>query len=149
VPGDLGFPVFATPLGRIGMLICYDGWFPEAWRLPALQGGDIVCVPTNSVPILGQDPDREAMANILCMAAAHSNSPFVAAADHIGRERQRGGDRLRRMQSLRRAAQAALERLQPGAARPAQGPLRRDAGRRRAAGLVLSRDRGAQTKLRG
>lgn len=86
-PGDLGFPVYKTPLGRIAMLICYDCWFPEAWRLCALQGADIVCVPTNWVPIPGQDPDREAMANVLCMAAAHSNSFFVAAADRIGTER--------------------------------------------------------------
>lgn len=85
-PGDLAFPVFHTPLGRLGMLICYDCWFPEAWRLLALQGADIVCVPTNWVPIPGQDPGREAMANILCMAAAHSNSVFVAAADRIGEE---------------------------------------------------------------
>lgn len=86
-PGDLGFPVFRTPIGRIGMMICYDCWFPEAWRLCALQGADIVCVPTNWVPIPGQDPNREAMANILVMAAAHSNSIFVAAADRVGTER--------------------------------------------------------------
>lgn len=86
-PGDLGFPVFRTPIGRIGMMICYDGWFPEAWRLCALQGADIVCVPTNWVPIPGQDETREAMANILVMAAAHSNSIFVAAADRVGTER--------------------------------------------------------------
>jgi predicted amidohydrolase len=86
-PGDLGFPVFEAPIGRIGMAICYDGWFPETYRLCALQGADIVCVPTNWVPIPGQDPKREAMANILCMAAAHSNSLFIAAADRVGKER--------------------------------------------------------------
>jgi predicted amidohydrolase len=86
-PGDLGFPVYATPIGRIGMLICYDGWFPEAYRLCALQGADIVCVPTNWVPIPGQDPSQPAMANVLAMAAAHSNSLFIAAADRIGTER--------------------------------------------------------------
>ena len=86
-PGDLGFPVYATPIGRIGMLICYDGWFPEAWRLCALQGADIVCVPTNWVPIPGQAADQPAMANVLAMAAAHSNSVFVAAADRVGTER--------------------------------------------------------------
>ena len=86
-PGDVGFPVFATPHGRIGVMICYDGWFPEAYRLLALQGADLVCMPTNWVPIPGQDPAREAMANILCMAAAHSNSLFVAAADRVGVER--------------------------------------------------------------
>lgn len=86
-PGDLGFPVYATPIGRIGMLICYDGWFPEAYRLCALQGADIVCVPTNWVPIPGQDPSQPAMANVLAMAAAHSNSIFIAAADRVGTER--------------------------------------------------------------
>lgn len=86
-PGDLGFPVFPTGIGRIGMCICYDGWFPESYRLMALQGADIVCVPTNWVPIPGQDPKREAMANILVMAAAHSNSIFIAAADRVGTER--------------------------------------------------------------
>lgn len=86
-PGDLGFPVYRTPIGRIGMAICYDGWFPETYRLCALQGADIVCVPTNWVPIPGQDPKREAMANILVMAAAHSNSLFIACADRVGVER--------------------------------------------------------------
>lgn len=86
-PGNLGFPVFKTPIGRIGTFICYDGWFPESYRLCALQGADIVCIPTNWVPIPGQDPKREVMANILCMAAAHSNSLFVAAADRVGVER--------------------------------------------------------------
>lgn len=86
-PGDLGFPVFTTPIGRIGMAICYDGWFPESYRLCALEGADIVCVPTNWVPIPGQDPKRQAMAGILCMAAAHSNSLFIAAANRVGEER--------------------------------------------------------------
>lgn len=86
-PGDLGYPVFATPIGRIGVLICYDGWFPETWRLCALQGADIVCVPTNWVPVPGQASDQFAMANILVMAAAHSNSMFIAAADRVGIER--------------------------------------------------------------
>jgi predicted amidohydrolase len=86
-PGDLGFPVFDTPYGRIGCQICYDCWFPESFRLAALQGAELMCVPTNWVPIPGQDPKREAMANILVMAAAHSNSFFVIAADRVGTER--------------------------------------------------------------
>jgi N-carbamoylputrescine amidase len=86
-PGDLGFPVFHTAIGRIGMAICYDGWFPETFRLAALQGADIVCVPTNWVPIPGQVEGREAMANILAMAAAHSNSIYIACADRVGTER--------------------------------------------------------------
>jgi predicted amidohydrolase len=86
-PGNLGFPVFPTPIGRIGVAICYDGWFPETYRLIALQGADIVCVPTNWVPIPGQHEGREAMANILAMAAAHTNSMFIACADRVGTER--------------------------------------------------------------
>ncbi|TKI05341.1 nitrilase family protein [Martelella alba] len=86
-PGNLGFPVFRTRIGTLACLICYDGWFPESYRLAALQGAEIICMPTNWVPIPGQDPKREAMANILVMAAAHSNSVFVAAADRVGVER--------------------------------------------------------------
>ncbi|WP_413737328.1 nitrilase family protein [Sodalis sp. RH21] len=86
-PGNLGFPVFKTRIGTLGCHICYDCWFPESFRLAALQGAEIVCVPTNWVPIPGQDPQREAMANIIVMAAAHTNSIFVAAADRVGTER--------------------------------------------------------------
>lgn len=85
--GDFGFPVVRTPMGRVAALICYDGWFPECWRLCALQGADIVCVPTNWVPMPNQPEDQLAMANILCMAGAHSNSVFVAAACRTGTER--------------------------------------------------------------
>lgn len=87
LPGDLGFPVFNTALGRIGVLICYDGWFPESYRECALGHADIVCVPTNWVPIPGQRSDREAMATILTMAAAHSNRLIIACASRIGVER--------------------------------------------------------------
>ena len=86
-PGNLGFPVFATPHGMIAMAICYDGWFPETYRSCALNGAELVCVPTNWVPIPGQDEKREAMSNILTMAAAHANSVFIAAADRVGTER--------------------------------------------------------------
>ena len=86
-PGNLGFPVYDTPFGRIGMLICYDSWFPESYRSCALNGADLVCLPTNWVPIPGQDAAREAMANILVMGAAHANSVYVAAANRIGVER--------------------------------------------------------------
>ena len=86
-PGDLGFPIIETPIGTLGVFICYDNWFSECYRICALQGADIICLPTNWVPIPGQDPDRQAMANIICMASAHTNSVYVAAADRVGEER--------------------------------------------------------------
>lgn len=86
-PGDHGFPVVTTPIGRLGMMICYDGWFPESYRALADQGVDIVCVPTNWVPIPGQAPDQPEMATILTMANAHCNGIIVAAADRVGIER--------------------------------------------------------------
>lgn len=86
-PGDLGFPVFRTPIGRIATFICYDGWFPESYRECALRGADIICIPTNWVPIPGQAEGQQAMATVLCMANAHSNSVYIAAADRVGVER--------------------------------------------------------------
>ena len=86
-PGNLGFPVYETALGRIGVGICYDGWFPEMYRLQALAGADVICVPTNWVPMPGQTAEYAAMANTLTMAAAHSNGLVIACADRIGVER--------------------------------------------------------------
>ncbi|KGS72881.1 beta ureidopropionase [Burkholderia pseudomallei MSHR5596] len=86
-PGNLGVPVFDTPVGRISIAICYDGWFPEVYRLAATQGADIVCVPTNWVPMPGQPADHPAMATTLAMAAAHSNGLMIACANRIGTER--------------------------------------------------------------
>lgn len=86
-PGDLGFPVFDTPLGRIGMHICYDGWFSEAYRLPALCGADLLCVPANWVPIPDQPDHLPKMANMLCSTHAHMNLVYIAAASRVGVER--------------------------------------------------------------
>lgn len=86
-PGNLGMPVFRIGAGRIAVAICYDIWFPETFRLAALQGADLLCVPTNWVPMPQQPAHLPVMANILAMAGAHANSMFVAAADRIGHER--------------------------------------------------------------
>lgn len=86
--GNSGFPVYNTAIGRIGVLICYDGWFPESWRMLALGGAELICVPTNWVPMPNSDHQPLAMANILVMGAAHANSVFIAAADRVGTERQ-------------------------------------------------------------
>jgi len=47
--GNLGLPVFDTGLGKIGMLVCFDWIFPEAWRVLALKGAAIICHPSNIV----------------------------------------------------------------------------------------------------
>jgi N-carbamoylputrescine amidase len=85
--GDLGLPVFDLPFGRIGIAICYDGWFPETFRRLALAGAELVCVPTNWVPMAGAESAAEPMANILHKAAAHTNGLYIACADRIGIER--------------------------------------------------------------
>ncbi|MBQ0113960.1 MAG: carbon-nitrogen hydrolase [Bacteroidales bacterium] len=45
-PGDLGFKAFKTKFGKIGVLICWDQWYPEASRLTAMKGADIIFYPT-------------------------------------------------------------------------------------------------------
>lgn len=85
--GDLGLPVVHTEVGRIASVICYDGWFPEVYRLLAVRGADIVCMPTAWVPAPAQPADRPAMATTLAMANAHSNGLNIACANRVGEER--------------------------------------------------------------
>ncbi|WP_248750227.1 nitrilase family protein [Pseudomonas sp. MWU15-20650] len=88
-PGNLGFPVFETPIGRIGLLICWDIWFPEVPRILTQQGADIICSLNNWVwtppPLF--DEAGKCMASYLTMTAAHANNVFIAAANRIGEER--------------------------------------------------------------
>jgi N-carbamoylputrescine amidase len=88
-PGDLGFPVFETPIGRIGLLICWDIWFPEVARILAQQGADIICSLNNWVwtppPLF--DATGKCMASYLTITAAHVNNVFIAAANRIGCDR--------------------------------------------------------------
>lgn len=85
-PGDLGLQVFHTPIGRMGMIICYDLWFPELIRIHALQGADLVLNVTNWVA--GSQEERDSrVTEAVCVAQAHLSSVFMAAADRIGVER--------------------------------------------------------------
>ncbi|MGQ9680477.1 MAG: nitrilase family protein [Candidatus Bathyarchaeia archaeon] len=85
-PGDLGLPVYNTPLGRLGMYICYDMWFPEMTRIYAMQGVDLILNVTNWVASDKPSEDGR-LTEAVCVANAYMNAVFIAAADRIGVER--------------------------------------------------------------
>lgn len=91
-PGDEGFSVFDTRIGRIGLLVCWDIWFPETARIVAQMGADIICIPTGWVwtPPPLYDAAGVCMAAHLTITAAHANNVFIATADRIGEERGAG-----------------------------------------------------------
>ncbi|MDQ3867352.1 MAG: carbon-nitrogen hydrolase [Actinomycetota bacterium] len=85
-PGSKPAPVVETLVGRVGVAICYDLYFPELVRGLALAGADVVALPTNS-PRLPR-PDGEPPIEITIAAAqAHLNRVFFAVCDRAGRER--------------------------------------------------------------
>jgi 5-aminopentanamidase len=85
-PGNAAPPVVSTRLGRIGVMICYDLEFPEWVRLPALDGAQLLCAPTNW-PAFPR-PDGERPAEIVrVQAGAAVNRMFIAACDRTGEER--------------------------------------------------------------
>jgi predicted amidohydrolase len=86
-PGDLGFPIFKTPYGRVGIMICYDGWFPETTRIYTLLGADIVCDPANWVDVPGMTIAEKTISAYVHMVMAHVNRIFLVCADRIGTER--------------------------------------------------------------
>jgi N-carbamoylputrescine amidase len=90
-PGDLGFKAFDTRVGRLGTLICWDQWYPEAARLTALQGAGILFYPT----AIGWHPaekathgaaQREAWRTIQ-RSHAIASGVFVAAVNRVGHEK--------------------------------------------------------------
>ena len=89
-PGDLGFSSFHTPHGRIGALVCWDQWFPEAARLSALRGSEMLFYPT----AIGWHPREKAewgeaqhsAWETVQRAHAIANGVFVAVANRVGRE---------------------------------------------------------------
>ena len=79
-PGDTGFRVWETPLGRISMLICYDLRFPEAMRAAALNGADVLALPTNW-------PDGSQNApEFVTRTRALENRIFLLACNRCGEE---------------------------------------------------------------
>ena len=84
-PGDSGYQVFSTPIGRIGMLICFDIWHFESFRILAGMGADVVCCPSNW-PV--EAPEAlHTLGPTLCLANASGNNIFIVAPDRIGVER--------------------------------------------------------------
>jgi len=86
-PGNLGYPVFRTRHGVIGVGICWDQWFPEVARVFALEGAEILFYPS----AIGSEPDRpgyssaEAWRTVI-RSHAIANGIFVAAVNRVGVE---------------------------------------------------------------
>jgi N-carbamoylputrescine amidase len=97
-PGDTGFRAWPTKFGKIGVLICWDQWYPEAARLTALAGAEIILYPT----AIGWHPREKRAKGALQHGAwetiqrAHAvaNGCYVAVCNRIGREQPAGGDGL-------------------------------------------------------
>ena len=89
-PGDLGFRSFETRQGRVGVLVCWDQWFPEAARLTALSGAEILFYPTaigwlDSEPRKAREIQRSAW-ELVQRSHAVTNGVFVAAVNRVGKE---------------------------------------------------------------
>jgi N-carbamoylputrescine amidase len=90
-PGDLGYRVFRTRYATIGVLVCWDQWYPEAARLTALQGADILFYPTaiGWASSEGSAEVRHAQSQAwktMQLSHAIANGVFVAAVNRVGTE---------------------------------------------------------------
>jgi len=81
-PGNLGYPVFDTPYGRIGVYICYDRHFPEGARILGLRGAEIIYNPSATVAGLS-----EYLWKLEQPAHAVANGYFVGAINRVGKEK--------------------------------------------------------------
>jgi N-carbamoylputrescine amidase len=97
-PGDLGYPVWSTPYGTFSLLICWDQWFPEAARIAALNGAQMLFYPTS----IGwhpeeketEGPDQLAAWQTIQRAHAIANGCFVVAVNRVGWEARDHGKGL-------------------------------------------------------
>lgn len=80
-PGDKPFQVYNTPIGNIGVHICYDCNFPESARIMTLLGADILALPTN------WPEGRGKVVNYVVNTRAYENKVHLVAVDRVGRER--------------------------------------------------------------
>ncbi len=94
-PGDTGFKAWKTKFGKIGVLICWDQWYPEAARLTALQGAEIIFYPTAIGWHPGEKKEHGATQHdaweTIQRSHAIANGCFVASCNRIGREKPAGG----------------------------------------------------------
>jgi N-carbamoylputrescine amidase len=89
-PGDLGFKVFQTQPAKVGTLVCWDQWYPEAARLTALQGAEVIFYPT----AIGWHPREKAEFGeaqhsaweTSMRAHAIANGTYVCAVNRVGHE---------------------------------------------------------------
>jgi len=82
-PGDLGFPVFDLPAGKVGMMICFDWIYPESARTLALHGAQLIAHPSNLV--MPYCPDA-------MITRCLENRVFAVTANRVGRENRGGID---------------------------------------------------------
>jgi 5-aminopentanamidase len=85
-PGDERPPVVETKFGRVATMVCYDLEFPEWVRLPALEGADLLCAPTNWPHEPRPENERSELI-VKVQADAATNRMFIAACDRCGSER--------------------------------------------------------------
>jgi N-carbamoylputrescine amidase len=97
-PGDLGFKAWETRYGKIGVCVCWDQWYPEAARLTAMQGAEILFYPT----AIGWHPkekkeygeNQHNAWELIQRSHAVANGCYVAVPNRIGLEKPAGGDGL-------------------------------------------------------
>lgn len=86
-PGDLGLVMAQTPIGNIGLIICYDLWFPEQPRILRLMGADIIAMPAalvwNDTP--AHVKHGYYLADYTAMVTAGANQVYLAMASQVGR----------------------------------------------------------------